>query len=92
MQMVGQYVNHIDPNNVSCVFEPPGSWIDTQGDSKSLAEGNVLVETTTTTKDNKTVYEGRVRVIRYGVVAEVSLCPHFSSYFILIFSCPASCL
>ena len=73
---MAQYVNHIDPENVSCVFEPTGIWIDTDGDSKSSAEGNVLVETRTTTEDNKTVYEERTRVIRYGVVAEASLCPN----------------
>ena len=68
-------MNHIDPENVSCVFKPTGIWIDTDGDSKSSAEGNVLVETRTTTEDNKTVYEERTRIIRYGVVAEASLCP-----------------
>lgn len=74
MQMAGQYVNRIDPNNVSCVFEPPGIWIDTQNDSKSSAEGNVLVETTTTTKDSKTVYEARVRVIKKSAFVRILLC------------------
>ena len=32
MQMVEQYVNHIDPKNVSCVFEPLGIWTDMHGD------------------------------------------------------------